>query len=368
MFAGRMPAGPCSQGRSLIRGDCPGRFDRSLGNRGFEFPLDGVARVAQIRGVLNRLTNLFPVWVSLGAVLALIEPAWFTWFEGQAITWTLAIVMLGMGITLHVDDFKAVGRMPRAVAIGFVGQYTIMPAAGWGVAKALDLPPQFAAGLILVASCPGGTASNVVTFLARGNVPLSVVMTMCSTFAAVFMTPFLTKWLAGTVVPVDAAGLFMSTVQVVLLPLVLGLFLVRFTPRFVKFALPAAPLVSVLGVTMIVASIIGTSAPQIRGSAGQLVLAVFLLHAVGFLFGYLFARALGQGVTTCRTVSIEVGMQNSGLGAVLAKKHFADAVTGVSLAAVPCAISSVFHSVIGSVLAGIWRLRPPPGERDGGRN
>lgn len=123
---------------------------------GPDFHLDGATLLPQTRRVLNRLTNLFPVWVSLGAALALIEPAWFTWFQGQAITWTLALVMLGMGITLHLDDFKAVGRMPRAVAIGFVAQYTIMPAAGWAVAKALDLPPQFAAGLILVACCPGG--------------------------------------------------------------------------------------------------------------------------------------------------------------------------------------------------------------------
>jgi BASS family bile acid:Na+ symporter len=317
--------------------------------------------------VLNLLTNLFPAWVTLGAVLALIRPGWFTWFSGPLIPWTLALVMLGMGITLRLEDFKAVLRLPRAVAIGFVGQYTIMPAAGWGVAKALDLPPQFAAGLILVACCPGGTASNVVTFLAHGNVPLSVLMTMCSTFAAVFMTPFLTQWLAGTVVPVDALGLLVSTAQVVLLPLVVGLLLVRYAPRFVKLALSAAPLVSVLGVTLIVASIIGTSANEILQGAGQLVLAVFLLHAFGFGLGYLLARLLGQSVTTCRTVSIEVGMQNSGLGAALAKKHFIDPASGISLAAVPCAISSVFHSVIGSALAGWWRLRPALDETKGPR-
>lgn len=302
--------------------------------------------------MLARLTNLFPVWVALGAALALFHPPLFAWFGGPLITWTLAMVMLGMGITLSVADFKSVLRMPRAVAIGFVAQYTVMPAAGWAVAKALALPPQFAAGLILVSCCPGGTASNIVTFLARGNLPLSVVMTMCSTFGAVFMTPLLTRWLAGTVVPVDATGLFLSTVQVVLLPLALGLVLHHGAPRAVERVLPAAPLLSVAGVTLIVAAIIAQNAGPIRDSAGVLVVAVFALHAIGFALGYGLARLLGMTSNDCRTVSIEVGMQNSGLGVVLARKHFADPLT-----AVPCAISAVFHSVIGSVLADWWRWR-----------
>jgi BASS family bile acid:Na+ symporter len=313
--------------------------------------------------VLARLTNLFPLWVTLGAALALVHPPLFAWFGGTLITWTLALVMLGMGLTLSVADFKSVLLMPRAVAIGFVAQYTIMPAAGWAVAKALALPPQFAAGLILVACCPGGTASNIVTFLARGNLALSVVMTMCSTFGAVFMTPLLTKWLAGTVVPVDAAGLFLSTVKVVLLPLALGLVLHHGAPRVVERLLPAAPLLSVAGVTLIVAAIIAQNAAPIRDSAGALVVAVFALHAIGFALGYGLARLLGMSPNDRRTVSIEVGMQNSGLGVVLARKHFTDAATGQCLAAVPCAISSVFHSVIGSALAALWRVRG--GQDDG---
>src|ERR1051326_6548546 len=146
--------------------------------------------------------------------------------------------MLGMGITLSVDDFRAVLKMPKAVAMGFVAQYTIMPLLGWAVAKGLALPTQFAVGLILVACCPGGTASNVVTYLAKGNVALSVLMTMCSTFGAIVMTPLLTKWLAGTYVPVDAWGLFVSTVQVVLLPLIIGLVLHHSAPKTVEFILP----------------------------------------------------------------------------------------------------------------------------------
>lgn len=189
---------------------------------------------------------------------------------------------------------------------------------------------------------------------------LSVLMTMCSTFGAIVMTPLLTSWLAGTLVPVDGWGLFLSTVQVVLLPLVIGLGLHHFLPRLVQAVLPAAPPISVITIALICASIIGQSAAAIKESGGLLLLAVFLLHAGGFLLGYFFAQLFGYDKIIRRTISIEVGMQNSGLGVVLAKKHFADPITGVSLAAVPCAISSVFHSVIGSVLAGIWRLTRQP--------
>jgi len=302
--------------------------------------------------LLSLLTNLFPVWVLLAGILALVHPPLFTWFSGPYIVWGLAIIMLGMGVTLSLGDFIAVLKMPRAVAVGFVGQYTVMPFLGWGIAHALKLPDQFAVGLILVACCPGGTASNVVTYLAKGNVALSVLMTMCSTFAAIVMTPLLTKWLAGTIVPVDAWGLLLSTVQVVLLPLIIGIAMHHFAPKVVDFVLPIAPLVSVIMIALICASIIGQSANAIMESGGRLLGAVFLLHAGGFGLGYVFAKLFGYEKNVCRTISIEVGMQNSGLGAVLARKHFS------ILAAAPCAISSVFHSVIGSLLAAIWRIRP----------
>ena len=175
---------------------------------------------------------------------------------------------------------------------------------------------------------------------------------MCSTFAAVFMTPLLTSWLAGTLVQVDAWGLFLSTFQVVVLPVVLGVWLNRRAPRAVARAQSVLPLLSVVVIALICASVIGGSAAAIRAAAGPLLAAVFTLHAGGFALGYAFARVLGFDVAAVRTISIEVGMQNSGLGVVLARKHFADPLT-----AVPCAISSVFHSVIGSVLAGWWRWR-----------
>jgi BASS family bile acid:Na+ symporter len=305
--------------------------------------------------LLSWMTNAFPVWVVLCSSIALFQPAWFTWFTGPWIVWGLAVIMLGMGLTLTVEDFRAVAKMPRAVAVGFVGQYAIMPFLGWAIGRVFALETPFAVGLILVACCPGGTASNVVTYLARANVCLSVVMTMCSTFAAVFMTPLLTSWLAGTLVRVDAWGLFVSTFQVVVIPVVVGVWLHRLAPRFVDRVQLVLPLVSVIVIALICASIIGSSATAIQGAALRLLGAIFSLHAGGFALGYLMTRLIGFDRIAARTISIEVGMQNSGLGVVLARRHFADPLT-----AVPCAVSSVFHSVIGSVLAGWWRWRDRP--------
>lgn len=308
-----------------------------------------------MRRWLNLTTNLFPLWVVLGGVIALIHPPVFTWFRGKAIVWGLAVIMLGMGMTLTFQDFKRVLRMPTTVAAGLVAQYLIMPLVGWSVARLLQLPTPYAVGLILVSCCPGGTASNVVSYIARADVALSVLMTTASTFAAVFMTPLLTKWLAGTYVPVDAWKLFLDTVQIVLLPVTLGLLLHHASPRLVNSILPVAPLVSVATIVLIVASIIGQSAGKVMESGGVLLLAVFLLHAGGFGLGYLFAWVLGYGTIVNRTISIEVGMQNSGLGAALAQNNFPQLPT----APVPCAISAVFHSVMGSMLAAVWRLRTP---------
>ena len=308
--------------------------------------------------LLGWLANLFPLWVVLGGGLALGHPAWFTWFGGDDITWGLAVIMLGMGITLNLEDFKGVLKMPRAVAIGFVAHYAIMPFLGWTIAHWLSLETPFAVGLILVACCPCGTASNVVNYLARSNVALSVLMTLCSTLGAVVMTPLLTQWLAGQYVPVDGRGLFLGTVKIVLAPVLIGVALNRFVPRLVKVILPVSPLISVLMITLICASIIGGSARQFRQSGGELILAVLLLHTGGFLLGYVSSRLLRCDEVTSRTISVEVGMQNSGLAAALARQHFA----AMPLATLPCAISATFHSVIGSLLAGLWRwwpARPP---------
>jgi len=307
-----------------------------------------------MRRLLDLAANAFPLWVLAACALALVEPRLFTWFRGDAIVIGLAVIMLGMGITLSLDDFARVATRPTTIATGFLAQFLIMPTAGWLVATLLGLETPFAVGLILVACCPGGTASNVVTYIARADVALSVLMTTCTTLGAVVLTPLLTKLLAGRLVEVDAWGLFVSTLQVVVLPVAAGVVINRFLPGVVRTVLPVAPLVSVITIALVCASIIGQNATAILTSGPRLLAAVVLLHGLGFGVGYLFARLFGYDRTVSRTISIEVGMQNSGLGVVLAQKHF----PAEPLTAVPCAISSVVHSVIGSLLAGWWRLRP----------
>jgi BASS family bile acid:Na+ symporter len=180
--------------------------------------------------VIGILVNLFPAWALLASLLALWRPGLFTWFSGPLITIGLAVIMLGMGLTLEPGDFRRVVQHRRLVATGVVLQYTVMPLAGWAMAWLFRLPTPFAVGLILVSCCPGGTASNVVSYLARADVPLSVAMTAASTLLAALMTPTLTALLAGSRVDVPALGLFLSTVQVVLLPVAAGLLMRRWWP------------------------------------------------------------------------------------------------------------------------------------------
>lgn len=302
--------------------------------------------------ILSILTNFFPIWVLLCCGGALFWPEAFTWFDRPFIVWGLGIIMLGMGITLSLNDFKQALTMPRSISMGLAAQFILMPSSAWLIATFLHLPDNYKVGLILVACCPGGTASNVVAYLAKANVALSVLMTMCSTAAAIVLTPIMTNWLAGQYVPVDGWKLFASMVKIVLLPIVLGVSLHHIFPRAVKFILPVGPFIAVIVIALICASIIGSNARVVKESGLQLLAAVALLHTMGFTSGYGFARLFGYQALVCRTVSIEVGMQNSGLATVLAKGHFTDPLT-----AIPCAISAVTHSVIGSLCAALWRAQ-----------
>ena len=300
--------------------------------------------------MINRLTNAFPFWVLIASLVALYHPPLFTWFTGSLIPIGLGIIMLGMGLTLTLEDFREVAKQPLWVFIGVFLQYTVMPFLGWSLSYAFNLPTPLAVGLILVACCPGGTASNVVSYLARAVNPLSVTMTAISTFLAALMTPLLTAWLAGSRIAVDAWGLFWSTVQVVILPIAIGVFMNRFMSKTTKRLVTFSPLVAVIFITLIVASVVGAGRDQIIKSGSKLVVAVFSLHSLGFLLGYIFSKIWIRHEIQARTISIEVGMQNSGLGVVLARQNFVD-----PLVAIPSAILSVFHSLIASFLAGIWR-------------
>jgi len=308
----------------------------------------------------------FPLWVVLGCAWAWWRPEDWTWFKPW-IAPGLGVIMLGMGLTLRWADFAAVAKRPKAVGIGVLAQFVIMPLTGWGIAALFGLERGLALGLILVACCPGGTASNVIAYLARANVALSVLMTMCSTLTAVLATPWLTKWLAGRYMPVDPWELFRSMVVIVLLPLVAGVIINSFVdrmrePQRVRRWIGAfGPLLSVLVIVLIVGCIVAMKKAEIAAAAGPLFLSVLVLHVVGFAVGYGAMKLLKQDEPMCRTVSIEVGMQNSGLGSALALEHFPSLV----LAPVPAAISAAYHCLIGSLLAAWWgRRRQESGDRN----
>ncbi len=323
---------------------------------------------------LQFVTNAFALWVVLGTAWAWVFPDHFKWFVDPSnrvfgvklIPLGLGLIMFGMGITLSFDDFRAVLKLPWTVAAGVAAQFAIMPLLGFGLARAFSLESGLAVGLILVSCCPGGTASNVVTYLARANLPLSVLMTMCSTLGAVFLTPLLTGWLAGKYVEIDRWNLFLNMIAVVLVPVLAGLVLNQFLPRAVRYVKPWSPVLSVLIIVLIVGGIIGVAKGKIVEHAGDLLLVVFLLHAGGFGLGYGIARLFRFRQAFRRTLSIEVGMQNSGLGSSLAKTdkfqhQFGATEAGLAqaaLAPVPSAVSALYHCVIGSMLAAYWRWRP----------
>lgn len=313
-----------------------------------------------MKKILNTFVNLYPVWIIGSSILGYIYPPVFQWFSGNWMVGALALVMLGMGLTLHVDDFKEITRMPGAVLMGALLQYTVMPLSAFGISTLLQLDPALAVGLIIVGCCPGGTASNVITFLARGHLALSIIMTTVSTMLAIVATPLLTQALAGTYVPVDGLGLFYTTVQVVLIPVALGVFINYKFPNIGKRLSLAGPVTSVWAIVFIAGSIVAQSADTVAAHAFTLFLAAGLLHIIGFAVGYVLCRIFRYDHAIARTVSVETGMQNGGLAAVLAKQNFPMA----PLAAVPSVFSSVMQTLIGGLLAAYWRWKNDP-QREG---
>ena len=317
-----------------------------------------------MQSVINRICNLFWLWTILGTAWAWFFPSHFTWFITDRVLGTdiklislgLGVIMLGMGLTLSVDDFRAVLLRPWVVGLGVAAQFLIMPLLGWAVASLFDLPPMLKLGLILVSCCPGGTASNVICYLARANVALSVMMTMCSTLAAIVLTPLLTKIYASAILDVDAWAMFQSMVTIVLLPVIGGVMLNQLFGKKLDGIKKISPIVSILVIVLIVGGVVGATKANIIAHAGGLLVAIFILHALGFLLGYGAGWVTKLAEGDRRTLSIEVGMQNSGLGSALAKQHFS------LLAATPCAISALYHCLIGSFLAAMWRVKPTIGK------
>ena len=291
--------------------------------------MEGIMKISQF------ITRLFPLWVVLFSLLAFFFPDPLKPMA-KLIPYGLGIIMLGMGLSMKVDDFKLVLSRPKDVFWGIVLRYMIMPFVGYGVATMLGLPPALAAGLILVGCCPSGTASNVMTFLAKGDTALSVTVSSFNTVLAPILTPFMFLYLAGSIIPINTEALLMDIVKIVLVPVALGIGLRTLASDFVDKIMGVVPVVSVVMIVAVIA--FG---------------AVALHNAIGLGLGYGAAKTVGMGEKKSRAIAFEIGMENSGLAVALAIAHL-DPV-----AAIPGAIFSVWHNLTGSLLAGFWGSKEP---------
>lgn len=285
------------------------------------------------------------------AALALFKPETCLWVQMSWINPLLMIIMFGMGLTLKLSDFKVVFLQPKNIIIGCIAQFTIMPLLAFFLGKAFGLEAGLLAGVILVGTCPGGTSSNVMTYLSKGDVALSVGMTSVNTLLAPLVTPGITYLLLNTSIDVDVKSMFISIIQVVIVPIALGFIVNKLLGKYLKMVADILPMISVISITLIVAAVVSNSAEKIL-STGAIVFVVVILHnLLGYVCGYLLALALKMPMDKKKAMSIEIGMQNSGLATSLAKSAFPD----LAMATVPGAIFSVWHNISGAILANIFR-------------
>ncbi|MES9818046.1 MAG: bile acid:sodium symporter family protein [Candidatus Thiodiazotropha sp.] len=299
---------------------------------------------------INYITRLFPVWALLFSLVAYGEPDLFVDMK-PAIVPLLGVVMFGMGMTLTWKNFTDILKKPVVIGFGVLMQYMVMPFAAWLIAVLSGLPPYLMAGLVLVGACPGGTASNVVCFLARGDVALSITLTTASTLLAIIATPILTWLYVGQKVPVPVASMLWSIFKIVLLPVTLGVLVNTLFGRKLGAFKHIFPLLSVLAIVVIIAIIVALNRSNLANMGIAIALAVIMHNLLGLAGGYWVPKLLGWDERVCRTLAIEVGMQNSGLGVALAVKYFSVA------AALPGALFSIWHNLTGSMLAGYWSRR-----------
>lgn len=306
---------------------------------------------------LKQISNFFGKYMSVivlvVAALALFFPKSVSFIKTTYVNYLLMTAMFCMGITLKLEDFKVLFTRPKDIAIGAIAQFTIMPLLAFLLSLAFRLPPELAIGVILVGTCPGGISSNVITYLAKGDVPLSVGMTSVSTILAPLATPLLTLLYAGEKIDVNAVSMFISILQVVIAPIVLGFVINKFFHKFVEHFKDILPLISVVAVVAIVAAVVSANSQRLM-QVGHLVVIVIIIHnTLGYMLGYLLGKVCKFNNAKCKTISIEVGMQNAGLASSLASTHFAY----MALAAVPGAIGSVWHCISGSIVANIMAAR-----------
>jgi len=283
------------------------------------------------------------------AGIALVHPPALRWIKTSWVNTLLGIVMFGMGLTLKLSDFKVVFTRPKEMVLGFCSQFLFMPFIAFLLTKIFNLPVELAVGVVLVGTCPGGTSSNVMTYLSHGDVALSVGMTSLSTLAAPFLTPLLTLLYVGQRVDVNVANMFISIVKVIVIPIALGFLVTKLLRGITEKLTKILPLVSVIAILMIVASVVAANAPKIMSSGLLIVLVVVLHNVLGYGAGFGISKVFGLPRYKCTTVAIEVGMQNSGLATSLALTHFAS----MPLAAIPGAVFSVWHNISGSIFANL---------------
>lgn len=313
--------------------------------------------------IVTRLSEFaqkyFALLIIILVVVAYFVPTYFAWF-GAYLTILLGIVMFGMGLTLKLSDFKLVFVKPMPVLAGLAAQYLIMPFTAFGLAYLFQLPPELAAGLVLLGCVPGGTASNVMTYIAKGDVPLSICMTSISTVLAPIMTPTLLLLLAGQWMPVDPIAMFKSIFQVIIIPIALGLIVKRFFPIAVEKSLAALPLVSIIAILIIGAAVVAANANNLSVVTFSLVASIMLHNIIGFGLGYLIARLLKLDAPKKRAISLEVGMQNSALSVQLATVHLNP------LSAIPGVGGAIWHQISGPLISSYWARKKIEKEQDDG--
>ncbi len=304
---------------------------------------------------MKKVCDFIAQWMGLlvlvVAAVAMFLPESFIWIDTKTINPLLGVIMFGMGLTLSPNDFKIVLSRPKDILIGCLAQFTIMPLLAWLLTLAFSLPKELALGVILVGCCPGGTASNVITYLAKGDLALSVGMTACSTLLAPIVTPLLVLLTAGTMVEVDTLGMLLSIVYVVIAPIIVGLLCQRFIPRITKAVTPYLPAFSSLAIALVVGIIVSHNADRLMLGGLIVILVVILHNLLGLSLGFTIGRLLRLEKPKCVALSIEVGMQNSGLASSLANMHFA----AYPLATIPGAVFSVWHNISGALAARIFQ-------------
>lgn len=314
--------------------------------------------------VIEKISEFFGKYMALivlaVAALALFVPQSSLWIDTSWINYLLMVVMFGMGLTMKPRDFALVFKRPKDILAGTAAQFIIMPALAFGLSKLFQLDPALTAGVVLVGTCPGGTSSNVITYLSKGDVALSVGMTSVNTLLAPLLTPAITWLLLQTTVRVDVWAMFWSIIQVIIIPVALGFVINRFFGKFTEKAVAVLPSVSTVAICLIIAAVVSHNAEKIYTS-GVLVFAVVILHnLLGYAGGFGLGKLLKMPPEKVKALSIEVGMQNSGLATSLAGTAF----SGLAMATVPGAVFSVWHNISGAILAGFYRRWKNSGENE----